>query len=365
MKYKILIHAPNLSTPGGKQTYFASLKDHFKNDIDFFFYGSQGKKESFLKMPFRVLRDYYKFYRLLRTNDYDLVHLNPSLNPKSFFRDSVFALICSLAKVKMTVFWHGWQWGFEKKVVARIVPWFRASYGRADSMIILGKEFGDQLKTYGFKNSIYQVTTVADPIFFKPENRIVHYSEGATPQNKLKVLFLSRIERVKGVYETIEAFESLKLHNPNIKLTIAGTGSELEAVKNHIKNKSINDIEFLGWITGDKKVEAFNTSDIYLLPSYHGEGLPCSILEAMAIGLPIITTNVGGIKDFFEEGIMGYLVKMKDSDDISHKLQLLINTPENMKTMGKYNLNYAEKRFTPEQVGARLEDIYSRTIVPE
>ncbi len=361
MMHKILIHAPKLSTPGGKQTYFASLLNYFQNDIEFFFYGTQGKKESKLKMPLRLLRDYWQFYRILKRNNYSLVHLNPSLNLKSFFRDSVFALICVLAKVKMTVFWHGWQWDFEKKVVSRIIPWFKMTYGKADSMITLGKEFSHHLRTYDFEKPIYQVTTVADPLFFSQKNKYENDSQNPGSDRKLSLLFLSRIERVKGVYEALDSLKALRKNYANIELKIAGTGGELELVKAYIQKENIEGVELLGWVTGETKVKAFLEADIYLLPSYH-EGLPCSILEAMAIGLPVLSTDVGGIKDFFEDKKMGYLVKMKDPDDICEKLKLLINNPENIKIIGSYNMGYAQERFTPEHVGARLEHIYSQTI---
>ena len=362
MRYKILIHAPNLSTPGGKQTYFASLKNHFNSDIEFFFYGSQGKPEMFIMTPYRLLKDYWKFYSLLKKNPYDLVHLNPSLNAKSFFRDSIFALICKLTQVRFTVFWHGWQWGFENKVVSKIVPWFKFTFGKANSMIVLAQEFANQLKKYEYKKSIFQVTTVADPIFFTDADNV---NPVADPKNnsKIKLLFLSRIERVKGLYETLDAFCELKKGHNEFELVIAGTGKELEAAKNYVEINAIKEVEFLGWVTGASKLEAFKQADIYLLPSYHGEGLPCSILEAMAVGLPVVSTDVGGIKDFFEDGKMGYLVEMKNPSDICTKLNLLIKEPQRISNMGNYNRQYARQRFTPKEVSTHLESIYRKTIL--
>jgi len=363
MKNKILIHAPNLSTPGGKQTYFSSLLDHFESDIEFFFYGAQGKKESKFRVLTRLFQDYWKFYRQLKNNQYSLVHLNPSLNMKSFFRDSIFAAICAFTNTKMTVFWHGWQWAFEKKIVRKMLFWFRMTFGKADSMIILAKEFSDQLKEYGYKKPIHQVTTVADPIFFELESKYQQTQTENLKSKDLVFLFLSRIERVKGIYETLEAFEILQKEYPGICLKVAGTGGALEAAKKYVEEKQLDGIEFLGWITGEGKAKAFSESDVYLLPSYHGEGLPCSILEAMAVGLPVISTDVGGIKDFFEDKLMGHLVEMQNSSDLYEKLKLIVNNPQSIETIGKYNIEYAKNRFTPEKVGAELERIYSETIL--
>lgn len=171
MKNKILIHSPNLATPGGKQNYYSALQDKFKNEIDFFFYGAQGKKESKVKTITRMFSDYWKFYRNLRKNNYDLVHLNPSLNFKSFFRDCLFALLCTISKTKTIIFWRGWNWEFEEKYVQKILPFFRFTYGKATAMICLAKEFSDSLIEYGYNNPIYLETTVVDEkiLEYRPE----------------------------------------------------------------------------------------------------------------------------------------------------------------------------------------------------
>jgi len=362
MKKRVLIHAPNLSTPGGKQTYFTSLLDYFESDISFFFYGAQGKKESILGMVSRLLRDYVKFYRTLRKNDYNLVHLNPSLNMKSFFRDSIFAMLCRLTNTKMTVFWHGWQWAFEKKTVRKFIFWFKMTFGKADSMIVLAKEFSDQLKTYGYKKPIHQVTTVADPIFFKLGAEVKKQNLEDIANKPLTLLFLSRIERAKGIYEALDSFENLRKEFPSIQLKVAGTGGELDAAKQYAADKQLEGVDFLGWVVGEEKARIFSECDIYLLPSYHGEGLPCSILEAMALGLPVITTDVGGIKDFFEDKKMGHFVEMKNPAMITEKVKLLLHNPSQNGEIRQYNINYAKNRFTPKKVGSELERIYSETV---
>ncbi|MDH3648068.1 MAG: hypothetical protein OEQ53_00200 [Saprospiraceae bacterium] len=138
---KGIIHAPNLDTPGGKQSYFRSIENHFRNDITFFFYGAQGKKENVFSFFRRVIKDYRNFWRTVHRGDFDVVHLNPSLNLKSFFRDSIFVMICHWLKVKTIVFWRGWNANFERKVVRRILPFFRLTYGKSDAMILLAWEF--------------------------------------------------------------------------------------------------------------------------------------------------------------------------------------------------------------------------------
>ncbi len=73
-------------------------------------------------------------------------------------------------------------------------------------------------------------------------------------------------------------------------------------------------MRFLGHVSGAAKTQAFRAADIYLFTSL-AEGMPNSVLEAMAFGLPIVTRPVGGIRDFFEDGRMGYATDSLDSGD--------------------------------------------------
>ncbi|MCO6486794.1 MAG: glycosyltransferase family 4 protein [Phaeodactylibacter sp.] len=355
MKRKVLIHAPNLSTPGGKQTYYAAVKGHFQDEVSFFFYGAQGQRESKLSTLGRLMQDYRQFYRRLKEERFDVVLLNPSLNLKSFFRDSLFALICFWLKAEFVVFWHGWQWEFEKKVVSRIVPFFRATFGRAGGMIVLAREFQDKIREYGYHKPVFLETTVVDDFIFDYGEVLADTQEEEAVS---VLLFLSRVEKVKGIYETIDSFHRLQGRHPNIVLNVAGTGSELETAKQYVAEKGIRNAHFLGWVTGEQKARLLYGSDIFLLASYHGEGMPCSLLEAMACGLSVVTTDAGGIKDFFQPRKMGLFVRPADTDDLERQLDELLSNPELLESTKAFNTWYAQERFRPELVAERLESIF-------
>ena len=362
MKRKVLIHAPNLSTPGGKQTYYAAVKDYFRDEVSFFFYGAQGKKESKLTTLLRMINNYRQFYRQLKKGQFDVVLLNPSLNPKSFFRDSLFALICSWVGVKFVVFWHGWQWEFEEKVVRKILPFFKLTFGKADGMILLAREFQDKLREYGYQKPIYLETTVVDNFIFNYDINTSTAKSTRTDEAETVLLFLARVEKVKGVYESIDSFHRIQAKHPHAVLNIAGTGGALEEAKQYVADKGIRNVNFLGWITGEQKAQALYDADIYLLASYHGEGMPCSLLEAMATGQSVITTDVGGIKDFFQPNKMGLFVRPADTDDLEKQMDKLLSDPGLLKRTRAFNATYARERFTPELVSARLEQIFKNTV---
>ena len=356
MARKVLIHTRNLAIPGGKQSYLIAIEPYFKNEVSYFFYGTQEVvKESKLSFLKRFFGDYIKFHRKLKNGQFDVVHINTSYNLKSYFRDSIFTLISVWLGVKTVVYWHGWRWDFEQKIASKILPYFRFTFGKADAMVCLANEFADRLRSYGYKKPVYLETTVV-------EDEIMNFhSNGSLPDsskngNKV-ILFLSRVEKAKGIYETIDSFQNLLSKFPHLHLNIAGTGSELENVKNYVAEKKVSNINFMGWIDGKQKVKALQDSDIFVLASY-SEGMPICVLEAMASGKSVVTTDVGGIKDFFEDGQMGLKVNVKDTSDLEKKFEKLLSDPQLMERIGKYNESYAKKRFSAIEVSKRLENIY-------
>jgi glycosyltransferase involved in cell wall biosynthesis len=120
-------------------------------------------------------------------------------------------------------------------------------------------------------------------------------------------------------------------------------------------------VHFLGWVSGAQKVQIFREADLFVLPSY-SEGMPISLLEAMASGLPVITTNVGGIKDFFAAGKMGFFIHPKDAGSIEQQIERLLSEPALIREIGAYNAAYAQERFTAKQVNSRVEAICEEVI---
>ena len=361
-KKKVLIHTRNLSIPGGKQSYLIAIKEYFQNDVSYFYYGSKdGSKESRFSFLKRFFKDYYDFYRLIKKEKFDIVHINTSLNFKSFFRDSIFTLISRILAVKTVVYWHGWRWDFEQDIVQKIKWYFHMTFGKADAMVVLANEFLEQLKSYGYKKQLYLETTVVEDSIMNLVNGNAPIKNHSANTDEFVILFLSRVEKGKGVYETVDSFQQLLKKFPNAVLNIAGTGSELEKVKQYVGSKGIEQINFLGWISGEQKLKALKEADIFVLASY-SEGMPISLLEAMAVGLSVVTTDVGGVKDFFEPGQMGLKVRPKDAKDLEEKFEKLLSNPQLMALNGKYNVDYAREKFSAVQVSKRLENIYNNVI---
>lgn len=146
---------------------------------------------------------------------------------------------------------------------------------------------------------------------------------------------------------------------PEACMYVVGSGKELRAVET--LTRSMNGIKLLGAKFGEELANCYKDSDIYLLPT-HGEGMPTSVLEAMAFGLPVITRPVGGLKDFFEDGKMGYLIEDFDTNEYIEKIVQLMRNEKLYESISSYNYNYAQHRFLASKVARQLEMDFEKYI---
>ena len=354
---KVLITVPSLTLPGGVANYFRTLRRHLSKDHVYFEVGARPGNNGPVATIVRVLRDHWNFSRELRRTRYDLVHLNPSLGPLSVVRDGILLLIAKAHRRRVLVFFHGWDPACETAIRAHYLRLFRFVYGRADLILVLAEEFRHTLREFGIGAPILTETMiVADEVFplavaGRPASRADHLA--------CRILFLSRLDRGKGLVEAIEAFEMLQ--GVKVELQIAGDGPERAAGEAMVKARRINGVTFLGHVEDAAKVEAFRQGDIYLFTSMY-EGMPNSVLEAMAFGLPIVTRTVGGLRDFFEHDRMGYATESQDPSVFAELLNGLVSNPSLRASMGQYNREFARKRFAASVVSTRLLSTYEQVV---
>lgn len=291
-----------------------------------------------------------------------LIHLNPSLKFKSFFRDGLFAWQAKKMGYPLLVFWHGWDMDFERKVSGKFRGFFQATFGRADGFIVLASEFQRKLLEWGVVVPVYRETTNVEESLLSGIDAHDKWAD-SLQLSKIKILFLARLDRAKGVFETVQAIKYLVDKKFPVCLTIAGDGSIRNELEGYVRSLSLTEqqVHFAGDIRGKEKVRAFAEHHIYCLPS-HSEGLPISVLEAMAFGMPVLTRPVGGLVDIFEDGKMGAFVHSKNSEEIAECLEKMIINKERMAEIGRFNAEYAKKHFMASVVAKRLLHIYQQTI---
>ncbi|MBE0534671.1 MAG: glycosyltransferase [Phycisphaerae bacterium] len=359
---RILATVPHLSQPGGVASYYSTLYSYLKSDMDYLAVGARAVDERLVQKPFGFLHDCWTFFKRLRGGQYDAVLVNPTFGRYAIIREAAFILMAKGHKKKTLVYIRGWRWDAIKR---RCVRWLlRQIYFRADAIIVQGVEFKRALERIGCKKPIYVETTVLSEEAFSYAPKFAATSADAVSAC-CRILFLSRIEKEKGVYEAINAFRKLKQKHPSVMLTIAGTGAEVENVKQYVAKQQITNISFTGWLVGQAKRCVYEQSDIFLFPSSWGEGMPNAVLDAMAYGLPLVTRSVGAIPDLFAIGQVGFMTESRNPADFADLMAKVIENADLRSKLARENRALALKYFAPLRVADRLRAIHRNVLFGE
>jgi glycosyltransferase involved in cell wall biosynthesis len=176
-----------------------------------------------------------------------------------------------------------------------------------------------------------------------------------------RLLFVGRLNPVKGVEYLIDAMAGIKKKGTDVELTIAGDGPERKRLENLSKRLNVyNHVRFLGMVDRLKIASLMSESDIFVLPSI-SEGFPLVVLEAMACGLPIIATKVGGLPEVIEEGRNGLLVNPRDSVALASSILLLLQNEAQRDIIAEENRKKS-MLFGWERVVSVLEEEYRRIL---
>jgi glycosyltransferase involved in cell wall biosynthesis len=359
---RVLIAAPRLAMPGGVANYYQTLRPYLDAQKVYFELGAIPGETGRWQKVRRLLSDYWRFHRLLGQQHFDLVHINPSMDPHALLRDGLLLLLARLHRRRVLVFYRGWFPHVAAHVRQHHARLFRMVYGQADANIVLAAEFRSALAEMGVSPPTFIETTVVDDAVFASDAALgATVVEPRSASEKCRILYLGRLDTGKGLPEAIEAFARLQQRYPSVSLTVAGDGPARATAERDVSDRNLHDVHFLGHVAGAAKVEAFRQADIYLFTSL-AEGMPNSVLEAMAFGLPIVTRPVGGIRDFFEHGRMGYATDSRDPGDYTELLCRLVGNPDFRQSMGQYNRQFAHQRFAASIVAERLVAIYARIV---
>jgi colanic acid/amylovoran biosynthesis glycosyltransferase len=204
---------------------------------------------------------------------------------------------------------------------------------------------------------------------------VVHYSgidcskfqyleRQRVPGEAIKVLTIARLIEKKGVVFAIDAVSRLLSKGEKIEYMVVGDGMLRESLQQLIESKGIeNQVKLLGWKTHEEVQLLLEESHVLLAPSLTSEngdqeGIPNAIKEAMASGLPVISTFHSGIPELVTDGVSGLLVPERDAASISDALAYLIRHPETCKEMGQAGRRQVEQKFDTKSLNKRLEGLY-------
>lgn len=172
----------------------------------------------------------------------------------------------------------------------------------------------------------------------------------------ISFIFIARLLAEKGIFEYVEAAKLVKQKYPHVSFVVIG-GLDTEnpnALKRHDLDQLISGdiIEYPGFVTN--VAERIQKSAVFVLPSYYREGVPRSTQEAMAIGRPIITTDVPGCRETVVDNANGFLIPKWDTKTLAEKMIYFIDNPDQINIMGRVSHQMAKEEFDADVVNQRL-----------
>ena len=184
------------------------------------------------------------------------------------------------------------------------------------------------------------------------------YPYAVSNTSPMKFLFIGRLLKEKGVFEFIQAIRIVKSKHPDAHFTVLGEidHKNMGALKQEQLDQFIQDklFEYPGHVADVNKWIV--NSSVFVLPSYR-EGVPRSTQEAMAIGRPVITTDVPGCRETVINGLNGFLVPKWNSEALAEKMCYFIENPEQVNIMGLQSYKIAQEKFDAEKVNSKLIEI--------
>ena len=350
---RMLITVPDLRRGGGVAHFYERLEPYLPGDTRLFVIGKRPGEHGPLAAGARLAGDGVSLWRELGADDRSVLIVNPSLDAKSLVRDGVVVQTAKARGRRVVVFIRGWQDGTERTIDGRLGRAFAASFLGADAVIVLAGRFRAALRRWGYRGPVHTATTVVadDALGAANAGAVAASGERDAPLN---VLFLSRIRADKGVYEALEAVRLAQRRGLDLRMSVAGDGPDLPRAARWVNERGVAHVRFLGDVRGEDKRQLMTASDIYLLPTSHGEGMPATLLEAMAYGMGVITASVGGVGDFFEDGVHGLVTADAHPSTLAGRLETLARDSALRARLGLEAQRFARLHFTPRRGADRL-----------
>ena len=277
-----------------------------------------------------------KFLFLIISLKPNVVYFNISQGIWGYLRDIGFLIPSILLKKRVVLHLRGSKFREFYSGMPPILKWITgALLVRVARIIVLERNLRN---IFNGLVEPYRIEVIPNGIDYSQFH--LYPNAHSTPRNgRLTILFLSSLRKGKGIFEFLQSIPYVLQKHPKARFTVAGEwreDTEKHKATTFISNNNLNEyVDFVGQVSGSKKVMLYLEHDIFVFPPIQPEGMPWVLLEAMSAALPVISTDQGAISEVVEDGKTGFMVEPKP-EIIAEKICYLIENPAIAKRMG-YN----------------------------
>lgn len=283
---------------------------------------------------------------------YDIIHCHFGLNGNI----AIFFKELGAIEGKIVTTFHG----FDIRLTEQNREIYRELFRKGDLFIAISSYNYDKLIELGAdKNKIIYHPVGIDLEKFTPKENITEHQT-----EQFKLLTVARLVNEKGLHYAIKAIKRVKKIHPDIDIeyNIIGDGYLKKELDELIHNLQLQGcVKLLGAKEQDEIITFLRNSHIFILPSI-AEALPVALMEAHAMELPIVATDVGSVKQIVLDGESGYVVKKGDDEALADKISLLLKNPEKLRDMGKAGRRHIEQHYNVRKLNSKLIQIFKNLL---
>ena len=283
--------------------------------------------------------------RALAAGRYDLVHVHEPLSP------SAGMLAARAARVPVVGTFHA---NLDRSLAVSLgKPLLRRTFDRLDARIAVSPSARDTWQRWFGGPMVVVPNGVGAEFFAKPEP-LPGYRDGDPT-----VLFVGRMEPRKGLVYLVRAFLRLKPSFPRLRLLVVGRGDgkQQEKLMAMIPPRLRTDVSFVGAVPQEDLPSYFASADVFCAPSLGGESFGIVLVEAMAIGLPVVCSNIGGYRDLVRDDHEGLLVPPRDPEALAAAIGALLDNPARRAALGEVARESAH-RYAWDVVAGQVAEVY-------
>ncbi len=304
-----------------------------------------------------AVKQYVMLVWLIARHRPHLVYIPAGHTTIGYVRDAGYILIAKLFRCKVLTHLRGGYFKNWYNESSPALKWFiRNVHKKVNGQIVLGNNL----------RQLYNWLLPEENIYVVPNGGNYKVNFGERNHDKITILFLSNFIKTKGILEVLYSAPHVCSMYSGVQYVFAGEWRDEETkiaftdfIKKHPRLPIIN----AGPVKGEQKLKLFSDVDIFVLPTYYrNEGHPWVIVEAMAAGLPIISTDHAAISESVINNVNGYLVEKKNTEQVAEKIKLLVGDKALRNKMGAESRKLYIENFTEDKMIERLGKVFINVI---
>lgn len=306
-----------------------------------------------LRNVYLALKAYVVMFWLLLRHWPDLVYIPISQTTIGYLKDSGLILIAKLFGRRVVCHLRGGNFSNWLRSASAATRWYvRTVHGTVNGQIVLG----ETLRT------LFAGILPDARIHVVPNGKDVAYGARPPRDATVRLLYLANMVRSKGVLDVLHAVPLVLQTRADVEFIFCGAWEDpavRRAVEAFISANPGLPIRWLGPVSGRQKSDVINSADVFVFPTYYPpEGHPWVIVEAMAAGLPIISTDQGAITESVIEGQNGYIVDKENPAMLAERIVTLVGNAALRDSMGRASRLLYEAGFTEKRMVERLAGVF-------